>query len=358
MSKMILAINPGSTSTKIAIFRDTEKQYQKSIDHDIATLEKFNYATEQTDFRKELVLNTVKESGYDISDFSAVVSRGSSGLNSLEHGGYLINEDMVKQLLETPQMDHASNVGPLVAKAIADAIGVNSYIYDAVVTDELTDITRMTGLPMFKRICRFHALNSRAMAYKVAAETGQDLYESNYIVCHMGGGISASLFINGRAVDYMDDDEMAFSPERAGQLPQKQLIDLCFSGKYTHREIMKMCKGNGGVKAHLGTADMREVDKMIENGDGKAKQIVAGMIYRIAKAIGGLATGANGKIDAIVLTGGIAYDNYVIDALIPRIEFIAPVHVKPGENEMEALAEGTHRIINENETVREYVFAK
>jgi len=353
MSYYILAINPGSTSTKIALYEDEKEVFTKTLEHPVEELEKYDNTQDQYEMRKDAVLAFLKEKNFDIKNLSAVVGRGGM-LPPVKSGAYVVNELMLDTLKNRPVMEHASNLGAPIAYEIAKAAGVNAYIYDSVRTDELIDIARISGMPDIPRTSTSHVLNSRAMAIKAAKKYGKRYDEMNFVVAHLGGGISLSVHEKGRIVDIISDDEGPFSPERAGRVPCRDLIELCYSGKYDKRTMHKKLRGNGGLKAYLGTTDAREVEKMIEAGDENAKLIYEAMAYQIAKGIGELATVVEGKVDAIILTGGIAYSNMLTSWIKKRVEFIAPVEIMPGENEMESLAYGILRVLRGEEKAREY----
>lgn len=353
MSYKILAINPGSTSTKIALYEDEKEVFCKTLDHPAEEVEKYNKVADQFNMRKEIVLSFLKENGYEVNELSAVVGRGGM-VPSVKSGAYKVNDIMVDRLKNNPVVEHASNLGGLIAYEIANSIGVSAYIYDSVRVDELNDIARISGMPDIPRTSTVHALNSRAMAMKVAKKYDKKYSDMNFVVAHLGGGISVSVHEKGRMVDILADDEGPFSPERAGKVPCNALIDLCYSGKYDKNTMKKKLRGNGGLKAYLNTVDVREVIKMVDNGDDNAKIILEAMAYQVAKGIGELSTVVSGKVDVIVITGGIAYSDFFTSLIKNRVEFIAPVEIMPGENEMESLALGTLRVLSGNEEAKEY----
>lgn len=354
MSYKILAINPGSTSTKIALYENEKEIFLKTLDHPIEEIEKYDKVQDQFKMRKNLVMSFLEENGYDIHKLSAVVGRGGM-LPPVKSGAYIVNEAMLDTLEESPAMEHASNLGAPIAYEIAKAAGIKAYIYDSVRTDELQDIARISGMPDIPRTSTSHVLNTRAMAIKVAKKYGRKYQDMNFVVAHLGGGISLSVHEKGHIVDIISDDEGPFSPERAGRVPCKQLIDLCYSGKFDKKTMHKKLRGNGGLKAYLNTLDAREVENMIKNGDEKARVIYEAMAYQIAKGIGELATVVNGDVDAIIITGGIAYSNLITSWIEERVKYIAPVEIVPGENEMESLAYGILRVLRGEEVAREYV---
>ena len=349
----ILAINPGSTSTKIAVY-DNEKQILvKSIDHKVEDLEKYDKVQEQFEMRKEKVLKALKENNIKLDSLSAIVGRGGL-LPPVKSGAYLVNDEMIDRLINKPVLEHASNLGAIISYEISKNLGINAYIYDSVSVDELTDVARLSGVNGMDRECLSHALNSRAMAIKYAKDNNKRYDELNLIVAHLGGGITLSVHENGKMVDIVSDDEGPFSPDRSGRVPCKKLIDRCFSGNYTHKEMLKTIRGKGGISSYLGTVDVREVEKMISDGNENAKLVHEAMTYQIAKGIGELATVVYGKVDTIILTGGIAYSNLITENIRKRVEFISDVCVMPGENELESLSLGILRVLNKEEDVRIY----
>ncbi|MCF6465138.1 butyrate kinase [Clostridium sp. Cult2] len=354
MSYKILAINPGSTSTKIALYEDEKEIFTKTLDHPIEVIEKFKNVQEQYEMRKGLVISFLNEKGYDINELSAVVGRGGM-LPPVKSGAYIVNETMLDTLEKRPAMEHASNLGAPIAYAIAKSAGINAYIYDSVRTDELHPIARISGMPDIERMSTCHVLNTRSMAIKAAKKRGKRYQDMNIVVAHLGGGISLNVHEKGQIVDIISDDEGPFSPERAGRVPCRQLIELCYSGKYDKNTMHRKLRGNGGLKAYLDTVDAREVEKMIEDGDEKAKIIYEAMAYQVAKGIGELATVVEGKVDLIILTGGIAYSKLMTSWIKKRVEYIAPVEIMPGENEMESLANGILRVLRGEEEAREYI---
>ena len=353
MSHKILAINPGSTSTKISIYEDEKELFCKTLDHPVSEIEKYNRVADQFDMRKEVILSFLNENGYDVNDLSAVVGRGGM-VPSVKSGAYVVNDIMVDRLKNNPVMEHASNLGAIIAYEIANTANIPAYIYDSVRVDELSDIARISGMADIPRTSSSHALNCRATAMKVAKKYNKNYSDMNFVIAHLGGGISVSVHEKGRIVDIISDDEGPFSPERSGRVPCSTLIEVCYSGKFDKRTMHKKVRGNGGLKSYLNTVDAREVEKMIENGDENAKLIYEAMAYQVAKGIGELATVVDGKVDAIILTGGIAYSKMLTSWIKKRVEFISNVEIVPGENEMESLSLGTLRVLNGLEEAREY----
>ena len=353
---LILAINPGSTSTKMAVYEDEKPVVLRNISHTQEELSSFDDVIEQHDFRKQLVLDELQRVGVPL-EFDAVIGRGGL-VKPIAGGVYEINENMLQDTYSGIAMhNHACNLGCLIAHDIAkDIPGCRSFIADPGVVDELNDYARISGSPLMGRICIWHALNQRAIARRYAAGIGKKYEDLNLIICHMGGGISVAAHDHGRAVDANNalDGEGPFSPERAGSLPAVDLIRLCFSGKYNEKQLLKRIAGEAGLNAHLGTADVREVLRRIEDGDTHAELILNAMIYHIAKNICGLGAVLCGKIDAILLTGGLARSEYIISRLRQRISFMAPVYCFPGEDEMEALALNALAVLRGQREVKEY----
>ncbi|MEA5093812.1 butyrate kinase [Sedimentibacter saalensis] len=349
----ILAINPGSTSTKIALYENEQEILVKTLDHPSEEMEKFEKVVDQFQMRKDVVLLFLKDNGFDVNKLDAVVGRGGM-LPPVKSGAYRVNDLMVDRLKNRPVVEHASNLGALIAHEIASSIGKEAYIYDSVKVDELIPEARISGMPALPRTSTSHVLNSRAMAIKAAKNMGKNYTEMNFVVAHMGGGVSLSVYEKGRLSDIISDDEGPFSPERSGRVNLRPFMDMCFSGKYDKKTVGKMISGNGGLKGYLGTTDAREVEKMIHEGNEEANLVYRAMAYQIAKGIGELATVLKGNVDAIILTGGIAYSKMMTDMIKERVEFIAPVEIMAGENEMESLALGTLRVLRNEEQAKEY----
>ena len=352
--ELLLIINPGSTSTKVAVYDGDRPVFSESISHSPESLAPFRRVTDQLNLRRDLVWDCLRRRGVDPESLSAVVSRGGL-LPPIRSGAYRVNEDMVWQLRNRPQHQHASNVGPLIAWDISRSLGIPAWIYDGVTMDELWDINRITGLPGMERKSMGHNLNTRAAALRYARETGRDYRDLTLIVVHLGGGITVNLHHKGQVVDNVNDEEGPFSPERAGGLPLFDVIDACFVPGADREELLRLVKSRGGLLAHLGTTDSRRAEELIAAGDARAKLVYDAMILNTAKHVGKLAPEVRGKIDAILLTGGIANSKYVTDALTDYVSFLAPVAVYPGENEMQALAEGGLRVLRGEEQAREFV---
>ncbi len=355
MKEKILAINPGSTSTKIAVYEGEERQFKTTIKHDSDTIRQFDSVIDQRDFRHETIVSRLREEGIDFKKLSAVVGRGGM-LKPLESGTYQVNDRMVEYMKEAPRGEHASNLGCVIAKEIADSLDIPSFIVDPVAVDEMQDIARYTGMPEIKRASLFHALNHKAVAYKAAHDMNRPYDTLNLIVAHLGGGISVGMHKNGRVIDVNNalDGDGPMSPERSGSVPLGPLYKMCFSGEYTLEEIKRKNYGNGGLVAYLGTNDGAEVEKRIKANDQQAKFIYDVMIYQIAKEIGAGATVLEGEVDAIILTGGLAYDEYLVKELKRKTAFITHTLVYPGEDEMEALAYGALRVVRGEEKAKTY----
>lgn len=350
-----LIINPGSTSTKIGVFDDEKQVFDKTLRHTTEEIAQFDHIVDQMNFRKNIIIDALKENNVDIKSFDVIVGRGGM-LKPIEGGTYAVTDELCADLKVGVQGEHASNLGGLLAREIGDSIGVPSYIVDPVVVDEMEPVARISGVPEIERVSIFHALNAKAMARRYAAETGRKYTDINVIVVHMGGGVSVSAHKNGRVIDVFNafDGDGAFSPERAGGLPSGALVKLCFESGRTEKEVKKMIVGNGGFNAYLGTNDARDVDKMCLAGDEKAILVRNAFIYQLAKNIGAMSAVLEGKVDQIILTGGIAYDKYVTAEITKKVSFIAPVKVYAGEDELLALAQGALRVMNGEEKVKEY----
>ena len=349
-----LIINPGSTSTKLGIFEDEKLVEEETLRHTTEEIAQFDKIVDQIDFRKNLILQFLKQSGQELSSFNVIVGRGGL-LKPIPSGTYAVTDALVEDLKNAVGGEHASNLGGILAKSIADEIGVSSYIVDPVVVDELDDVARISGVPELPRVSIFHALNQKAVAKRYAKEVGKSYEELNLIVVHMGGGVSVGAHTGGKVVDVFNalSGDGAFSPERAGAVPPGALVDMCFSGKYTQAEIKKKLIGNGGYNAYLGTNNAQEVYKRSLTEE-KAKLVFDAFVYQVSKDIGAQATVLKGKVDQIILTGGIAYGEAVTDAIKERVGFIAPVTVYPGEDELLALAQGALRVMNGEEEAKVY----
>lgn len=355
MSFSILTINPGSTSTKIAVFEDEKEIFSKTLRHSAEELSPYTTVASQFQFRKDIILSELQQAGIRIADFHAIVGRGGL-VKPIESGIYEVNEALAHDLEHPVMGEHASNLGGLIARDIAREIdnGAKAYIADPVVVDELEPIARLSGHPAIARVSIFHALNQKVIARTYAKETGKKYEELKLIVAHLGGGVSVGAHHNGRVVDVNNalDGDGPFSPERSGGLPTGALVELCFSGK-TKGEIKKILKGEGGVVAYLGTNDMRFVEEKANTEESYAT-VQNAMCYQIAKEIGAMAAVLKGKVDAILLTGGIAYGKPITNYIKEMVEFIAPVKIYPGEDEMRALAVNGLMVLRGETTAKNY----
>ena len=350
MAVKSLIINPGSTSTKIGVFEDETLLFEETLRHSTEEIAQFEKIVDQKDFRRGIIENLLKEKNFDINSLDMVVGRGGM-LKPIPGGTYAVTDDLLEDLKIGVQGPHASNLGGILAREIGDSIGKPSYIVDPVVVDELDPIFRYSGVPELPRTSVFHALNQKAVAKRYAKESGKAYDTLNLIVVHMGCGVSVGAHKMGRVIDVFNalDGDGAFSPERAGAVPSGALIKMCLSGKYTQQEVYKKFVGGGGFNAYCNTNDMRDVDKMVDNGDKKAEEVREAFIAQVAKDIGSMACVLKGKVDQIIMTGGIAYDKAVIEGLKERAGWIAPVTVYPGEDELMALVQGGLRVLNGEE---------
>ena len=346
----ILTINPGSTSTKVALFENDKKLLEKNLFHSTDELKKYNKIVDQLPLREKVINEYLKEENIYKCGLDAVVGRGGL-LRPIKGGTYLINEKMLDDLKTNRFGEHAADLGAMIAIDIAKECGIPAYIVNPIVVDEMEDIARISGMPEVERISIFHALNQKAVAINYSKSIGKKYRDINLIVVHLGGGISIGAHEKGRVIDVNNalNGEGPFSPERSGGIPVHDLVKLCYSGKYTEEEMYKKINGTGGLVAYLGTNDARTVVKNIENGDKKSELIYHAMAYQTAKEIGAAATVLKGKVDAVLLTGGIANDKLLVNLIKDRVSFIGDVKVIPGEKEMEALAEGALRVLTKEE---------
>ncbi len=358
MKYRVLAVNPGSTSTKIAVYDEKEPVFNTTLRHDPEEVAKFGSIIEQYDFRKGLVLEAMKENNIEPDSLHAAVGRGGL-IKAVSSGTYKVNEAMLTDL-KNPNLWgrlHASNLGAFIAKAIGDQYDIPAFIVDPVVVDEFEDIARISGVPEIERKSLFHALNIRYVGHDVAKnKLNKDYNSCNMIAAHMGGGISVAAIRLGRVIDVNNAllGMGPFSPQRAGALPIGDLLEMAFSGKYTHKDLVVKFTKKGGLMAYLNTDDGREVTRRIESGDEKAKLIFDAMCYQIAKEIGASAAVLDGAVDAIYLTGGLAFNDYLVEKINKHCSFIAPIFVVPGEKEMEALSQGGIRVLKGKEEAKDY----
>ncbi|GHS86269.1 putative butyrate kinase [Bacteroidia bacterium] len=336
----ILTINPGSTSTKIAIFENTKQVFLKNIKHTTEELSQFSNIIEQYNFRKQKIIDELNQSGIESDTVKIIMGRGGM-IKPLASGVYEINDAMVHDLQIGYMGEHASNLGGLIAIDIARSIkGAKAYIADPVVVDELCPLARISGHPDFERISIFHALNQKAIARTYANQIGRTYEELNLIIAHLGGGISVSAHNHGQVIDTNNalNGDGPFSPERSGGLPVAAIVKCAFSGKYTEAEMLKMITGKGGLTAYLDTNDAYAVEQAVLSGDKQAKLILEALAYQVAKDIGAMSTVLEGQVNAILLTGGMAHGKFIVDTIIKRVTHISQIRVFPGEDEMAALA--------------------
>ena len=349
----ILVINPGSTSTKIAVYLNEEQQWIESIDHTLDELKAYATIYDQLEMRKNLIRAALQKHDESLESFSAIVGRGGA-LPPVKTGAYEVNEKMVDTLKNHPVDQHASNLGAGIAYSLAQEIGIKAYIYDAITVDEMTEVNKITGIKGIRVPAKGHNLNTRAAALKLCRDKGIDYKKSNIIVAHLGGGITVNLHSNGHIIDFFNDEIGTFAPERAGGLPTYALVDMCYSGKYTKEELMRKLQREGGMISYFGTSDMRVVEEMIAEGNEEASLLYEAMALNTAKTIARIAPSVDGDIDYIVLTGGTAKSKIFTNSIIKHVGFLAPIEIIPGENEMSALAEGTLRVLRGEEEARVY----
>lgn len=355
MALKLLIINPGSTSTKIGVFDGEEEVLEETLRHSTEEISKYETIYDQFKFRKDIIINVLKEKEFDIKTLDAVVGRGGM-LKPIESGTYKVNDKMLQDLKDGVQGQHASNLGGIIANQIGNELNIPAFIVDPVVVDELNEVARISGVPELPRVSKFHALNQKAVAKRYAKENGIKYSDLNLIVVHMGGGVSVGAHKNGRVIDVNNalDGEGPFSPERAGSVPVGELIKMCYSGEFTEQEVYNKVVGKGGFVAYLNTNDARDVLKLASEGNKDAQICFDAFIYQIAKSIGEMATVLEGKIDRIIFTGGIAYSEKVIEELRKRVGWISDITVYPGEDELLALAQGAIRVITGEEEAKEY----
>jgi len=354
--KLILAVNPGSTSTKLALYNGDQQLFEKTLRHSTEDLAGFRRIVDQLSFRHDIILKALKEEKTDLSGIVAIVGRGGL-VNPIESGIYEVNDLMRKHLSEAVNGEHASNLGALIASEIAkDLPGVKAYIVDPVVVDELEPVARLSGHPLIKRVSIFHALNQKAVARIYAASVGKEYEKLSLVVAHMGGGISVGAHLKGRVIDVNNalNGDGPYSPERSGGLPTLQLAEICFSGRYSLDEVKSMIAGKGGIVAYLGTNDFMEACKRADAGDKFAELVVLGCSYQIIKEIGAMAAVLGGEVDAIILTGGLAFDKRHVERIVSKVKQIAPIFVYPGEDELKALAFNGFLAITGQIAVKEY----
>jgi butyrate kinase len=350
----VLAINPGATSTKFAVFEGESAVVRETLEHRPEDLRPFASVIEQQPFRLACLLSALERSGVPLDSLSAVVARGGL-LRPVAGGVYSVNELMVQELREAANGEHASNLGAVLARCLSERLGIPAFVVDPVAVDEMEPEARISGMPELPRVSLSHALNSKAVARKVAAEMGKRYEDVNLIVAHLGSGISVSPHRRGRMIDVNNaQEEGPFAPDRCGGLPAKMLVKLCYSGKYTQKQMLEKIMGSGGMCAYLGTRDIREAEARADAGDELAGAVLNAMAYQVAKEIGAMAAALSGNVDQIVITGGMARSARIVKAITERVAFIAPVTTVPGEEELEALAAGAFRVLRGQEQPQQY----
>ena len=350
----ILAINPGSTSTKIAVYINEAVHLETSIRHSSEELAPFVHIMDQYNFRRDLIENVLTKNNINLMELDAVVGRGGP-LKPIPSGTYAVNDKMCEDLRIGIQAEHASNLGGLLARGIADQYGIPSFIVDPVSVDELEPLARITGIPEISRHSLFHALNLKAVAHRVALDKKVAYHTLTLVMAHLGGGISIGIQRGGKMIDVSHANESgAFSPERAGTIPSGDLVKMCYLGKYSLQDMKKKLVGQAGLMAHLGVNEGREVERHIADGDSHAALIYEAMAYQIAKEIGAMSTVVGGRVDAIVLTGGLAHSEILVNWIKERVDFISDVLVYPGEDELQALVDGCLRVLRDEEKAKFY----
>ncbi|HNW59461.1 MAG TPA: butyrate kinase [bacterium] len=353
-SPLILVINPGSTSTKVALFAGRKKVSEESLSHSKDDLARFKGLWDQFDYRTDLVIEFLNRQNLKAFSLAAVVGRGGM-LKSVSRGTYIVDDTMIADAQRGVQGEHVSNLGCAIAGKIAQLYGSVAFIVDPVSVDEFEPLARFSGHPRIQRRALSHALSLRAAAFWAAEALNIDANTHNFIVAHLGGGISIAPVKGGRIIDVNDaSSDGPFSPERTGSLPLQPFIDLCYSGEFTRAEMRQLVMGKGGLLAYLGTHDAREVEKRIEAGDDEADMVFRAMAYQIAKEIGAMTTVLNGQVAAVVLTGGLAHSQRLVGLITARVGFVAPLRIFPGELELEAMASGALRVLNGQEKARHY----
>lgn len=353
--KKILTINPGSTSTKIAFFENDQETFKRELVVKAEDIKGCYFMFDQLEIRLKALMDFITEEGINIKELDMIVARGGS-IHGVKSGAYDIDEHVVAMLRYAPRSQHPSSLAALMAYRLGKPYGLPIIFYDAPSADDADDIMHYTGLPEAKRFVTSHCLNSRMVAREIAEKLGRKYEDCNFIVAHLGGGITMAFHSGGRMIDTLLDDAGPMSPQRAGRIPVTDVIELCFSGRYTKPEMHHRMRGNGGLAAYFGVQDVREIEKMINEGNDKARDIYWYMAYQIAKGIGELAVVQCGKVDRIILTGGMAYSQMLTDWIVERVSFIAPIEIVPGEREMQALARGGLRVMNGEENIKKYTW--
>lgn len=355
MEYKMLILNLGSTSTKIAVYLNLNEKLMISINHSQDDLKRFKDIWEQKEFRKEKILETLKENGYDLKDFSIIACRGGN-CKPIPGGIYLLNKEMLEDMRSEKYGVHPTSVGNHIAYELGNEFHIPVIFADPPITDEFSNLARYSGVKEIPRISSGHALNQKRTGRKIAKELGKEYKDMNFIIVHMGGGISVGAHEKGLIVDMNNslDGDGPFSPERAGTVPAGDLIKLCFSGKYTEKEVMKKVRGGGGLMSYLGTNSGLKVEERIKNGDSYAFEVFEAMAYQVSKEIAAASAVLKGKIDAIILTGSLSYSERLTNWIKERVGFLAPIYICPGENEMISLAENAFRYLSGEEEAKQY----
>lgn len=355
MSYKLLIINPGSTSTKIGVYEGEKEVLEETLRHSSDEIAKYATIFDQLNFRKDVILDVLKEKNFDVRTLDAVVGRGGM-LKPIPGGTYKVTEELIEDLKNGVQGEHASNLGGILSNEIGNELNIPAFIVDPVVVDELEAVARISGIPELPRKSKFHALNQKAVAKRYGKESGLGYENLNVIVTHMGGGVSVGAHKKGKVIDVNNalDGDGPFSPERAGGVPAGDLINMCFSGKYSESEIFSKLVGKGGCVAYLNTNDFRDVIKMSEEGNEEAQLIYDAFIYQVSKEIGAMAVVLEGKVDKIILTGGLAYSEKVVNDIKKRVGWISEIKAYPGEDELLALAQGAIRVLSGEEEAKIY----
>ena len=341
----VLVINPGATSTKVAVFEEEQELLKKSIVHTAQELEGFDRVIDQAEFRQRAVLEAVAEGGFRLEDFDAVCGRG--GLyRPIPSGTYAVSDRVMQDVEQAPYGEHPSNLGAYLARRIGDLVGIPAFFVDPVCVDEMTEVAHVSGFAEFRRLSQFHALNQKSVGRKAARQLGKSYEEARLIVCHLGGGVSVAAHDHGRVVDVFNvKDEGAMGMDRGGGLPVNQLIDYCYAGR-SREEVKRTLGRRSGMLSYVGTTDFREICARVVSGDERFTAAYRALVYQLAKDIGAMAAELHFEVDAIVYTGGMAYEQFFCDDITAYVGRLAPVLRFPGEEEMRALAEGALRVLH------------
>jgi butyrate kinase len=354
MSKTVLAINPGSTSTKFAVYQGKDLLFSETVRHDDQKMMHYKMVVDQLAFRLEILLISLENKKFNLNTLDAVVGRGGL-LKPLQSGTYEVNESMVADATTSRFGEHASNLGAILAQEMAKKLNIPAFIVDPVGVDELIDESRLSGMADIERISHVHALNIKAVSRKISHQLNTPYGDLNFVIAHIGGGISVVAHRKGRIIDVNNaDNEGPFSPERTGTLPAKQLVKLCYSGRYNEQDMLAKITKIGGVYSYLGTKSMVEVEERVLNGDKKATLVLNAMIHQLCKEIGAMSTVLEGDIDGIILTGGICFSELIVEKIRKKVSFLSNVYIVPGEEELEALAAGAIRVLTKEEMAKKY----